>query len=47
MQKMGGTLDAKAKPLGFSDDKIKEMRGEVIELWDQLTGTSTTDLKTF
>jgi len=23
------------------------MRPEVVELWDQLTGTGTTDLKTF
>lgn len=35
------------KAWGFSDEKIQEMRSETIDLFDQLTGSKTSDLKTF
>ena len=35
------------KMWGFSDEKIQEMRAETIALYDELSGSKTTDLKTF
>jgi len=48
MQKFGDPqFMARSKMYGFGDDKIQEMRKEVIALFDELSGNKTSDLKTF
>ena len=36
-----------AKMFDFTDEKIAEMRAEAVQLFDELSGNKTTDLKTF
>ena len=40
-------LLADGQNLGFTDVKIEKMRSECVKLFDKLSGSKTTDLRTF